>query len=167
MLYRLPRIDGNIAVLSMPAMSIQTSYADCTHRIVRKQHAWETMPGVFAVQIAIFSVIRLEGCKNWASDHNSRVQYDEGSAPALALDATIQRTNNRFANYAKAGLLCGTDGLPHLIADPGLALRYGHAGEVFVRSWSLHAVSSFALLSDSAICKLFRKLLCTACVHSC
>lgn len=34
--------------------------------------------------------------------------------------------------YAEQGLLCGTDGLPHLIADPGLALRYGHAGDVFV-----------------------------------
>lgn len=60
------------------------------------------------------------------------LQYEAGSAPAVALQATIDRTNNRFANYAKAGLLCGNDGLPHLISDPGLALRYGHAGEVFV-----------------------------------
>lgn len=59
-------------------------------------------------------------------------QYDEGSAPALALQATIDRTDKRFANYAKAGLLCGTDGLPHLISDPGLALRYGHAGETLI-----------------------------------
>lgn len=59
-------------------------------------------------------------------------QYDEGSAPALALQATIDRTEKRFANYAKAGLLCGTDGLPHLISDPGLALRYGHAGETLI-----------------------------------
>ena len=58
--------------------------------------------------------------------------YEEGSAPSLALQATIDRTEKRFANYGKAGLLCGTDGLPHLIADPGLALRYGHAGEVFI-----------------------------------
>lgn len=59
-------------------------------------------------------------------------QYEADSAPALALKATIERTKNRFANYAKAGLLCGNDGLPHLISDPGLALKYGHAGEVFV-----------------------------------
>jgi hypothetical protein len=59
-------------------------------------------------------------------------QYEAGSAPALALKATIERTEKRFASYGKAGLLCGADGLPHLIADPGLALRYGHAGEVFV-----------------------------------
>jgi len=59
-------------------------------------------------------------------------QYDPESAPALALKATAERTEKRFANYAKAGLLCGADGLPHLISDPGLALKYGHAGEVFI-----------------------------------
>lgn len=59
-------------------------------------------------------------------------KYEAGSAPSLALQATIERTNNRFANYAKSGVLCGNDGLPHLIADPGLALRYGHAGEIFI-----------------------------------
>ena len=62
------------------------------------------------------------------------VQYDPTSAPALALTATIERTEKRFANYSKQGLLCGNDGLPHLIADPGLALRYGHAREVLVRA---------------------------------
>lgn len=46
----------------------------------------------------------------------------------------MERTEKRFANYAGAGLLCGTDGLPHLISDPGLALRYGHAGETLVSS---------------------------------
>jgi photosystem I subunit 3 len=59
-------------------------------------------------------------------------KYEAGSAPAIALEATMERTKNRFVNYAKAGLLCGNDGLPHLIADPGLALRYNHAGEVFI-----------------------------------
>ncbi|MEW5306373.1 MAG: hypothetical protein WDW38_007113 [Sanguina aurantia] len=58
--------------------------------------------------------------------------YEAGSAPDLALKATMERTQNRFKNYADAGLLCGADGLPHLIADPGLALKFGHAGEVFI-----------------------------------
>lgn len=62
----------------------------------------------------------------------NNAQYEADSAPALAIKATIERTNARFANYAKAGLLCGNDGLPHLISDPGLALKYGHAGEVFI-----------------------------------
>ena len=61
-----------------------------------------------------------------------RLQYEADSAPALALQATIDKTHARFEKYAKQGLLCGTDGLPHLIAAPGLALRYGHAGDVFV-----------------------------------
>ena len=66
-------------------------------------------------------------------------QYEEGSAPALALKATMERTEKRFKNYGDAGLLCGTDGLPHLISDPGLALRYGHTGETLVRcSTRLH-----------------------------
>eukprot|EP00983_Pelagomonas_calceolata_P031196 979417-Pelagomonas_calceolata.AAC.3 len=64
--------------------------------------------------------------------HSMRSQYEPGSAPYLALQATKERTQNRFKNYAKAGLLCGNDGLPHLISDPGLALRFNHAGEVFV-----------------------------------
>ena len=64
---------------------------------------------------------------------NLPMQYEEGSAPALALKATMERTEKRFKNYGDAGLLCGTDGLPHLISDPGLALRYGHTGETLVR----------------------------------
>jgi photosystem I subunit 3 len=64
---------------------------------------------------------------------NKRLKnYEEGSAPALALKATIEKTEKRFDKYGKQGLLCGTDGLPHLIADPGLALRYGHAGDVLL-----------------------------------
>jgi photosystem I subunit 3 len=58
--------------------------------------------------------------------------YEPGSAPYLALEATKARTEARFAKYAKQGLLCGDDGLPHLISDPGLAVRYGHAGETLI-----------------------------------
>ena len=64
------------------------------------------------------------------------LQYEADSAPALALNASIERTEKRFATYAKQGLLCGTDGLPHLISDPGLAIRYGHTGETLVSSGS-------------------------------
>ena len=62
------------------------------------------------------------------------LQYEADSAPALALNATIERTEKRFAKYANQNLLCGSDGLPHLISDPGLALRFGHAGETLVRT---------------------------------
>jgi Photosystem I reaction centre subunit III len=82
-------------------------------------------------------------------------QYAEGSAPALALQATIERTQNRFANYGKAGVLCGTDGLPHLIADPGLALRFGHAGEVFV------SATTTTIVHDDHACCLCRTSMST------
>ena len=64
---------------------------------------------------------------------NKRLKkYEEGSAPALALEKTAERTKRRFKMYADTGVLCGKDGYPHLISDPGYALRYGHAGEVFI-----------------------------------
>merc|ERR1739848_642946 len=43
-----------------------------------------------------------------------------------------ERTEKRFDFYGKAGLLCGADGLPHLIAEPGFALKYGHDGDIFI-----------------------------------
>lgn len=52
-------------------------------------------------------------------------KYEAGSAPALALNATIEKTHRRFEFYGKQGLLCGTDGLPHLIVDGDQA----HLGE--------------------------------------
>lgn len=69
--------------------------------------------------------------------------YQADSAPALALAATKERTQKRFDNYAKAGLLCGNDGLPHLIADPGFALKYGHAGEIFIPTFGFLYVAGY------------------------
>ena len=43
--------------------------------------------------------------------------YAEDSAPALAIKATMEKTKRRFDNYGKQGLLCGSDGLPHLIVS--------------------------------------------------
>ena len=51
--------------------------------------------------------------------------YDEGTPAYLALEAQIERTEARFDKYGKQGLLCGADGLPHLITDG----RWSHAGE--------------------------------------
>jgi len=55
-------------------------------------------------------------------------QYDPESAPALAINDTIEKTKTRFANYASYGLLCGADGLPHLIVDGDL----NHLGEFVI-----------------------------------
>lgn len=43
--------------------------------------------------------------------------YAPDSAPALAIKATMEKTKRRFDNYGKYGLLCGSDGLPHLIVS--------------------------------------------------
>ena len=52
-------------------------------------------------------------------------KYDEGTPPALALQQQITKTKTRFNKYSQSGVLCGTDGLPHLITDG----RWNHAGE--------------------------------------
>merc|ERR1719473_1555442 len=70
-------------------------------------------------------------------------KYSADSSPAIALRATIDRTNKRFDTYGKSGLLCGADGLPHLIAEPGLALRYGHAGDIFIPTFGFLYVAGW------------------------
>jgi len=35
-----------------------------------------------------------------------------------------KRIKFRFDTYSRVGLLCGNDGLPHLVADPGFAIRF-------------------------------------------
>jgi photosystem I subunit 3 len=52
-------------------------------------------------------------------------KYEPESPPALALKQQIARTEARFDKYSRSDLLCGTDGLPHLIADG----RWSHAAE--------------------------------------
>jgi len=52
-------------------------------------------------------------------------KYEQGSLPALALEKQIEQTKTRFARYGAGNLMCGTDGLPHLITDG----EWSHAGE--------------------------------------
>jgi len=64
---------------------------------------------------------------------NSRLSnYEEGTPSYLALQAQIDKTKTRFDKYGKQGLLCGADGLPHLIADG----RWSHAGEFIIPGFS-------------------------------
>merc|ERR1712157_713317 len=44
----------------------------------------------------------------------------------------VKALTKRLKKYANTGVLCGKDGYPHLIADLGFALQYGHTGEVLV-----------------------------------
>nr|YP_009455795.1 photosystem I protein F [Dictyopteris divaricata]YP_010205301.1 photosystem I protein F [Grateloupia livida]AQZ25012.1 photosystem I protein F [Dictyopteris divaricata]UAV85870.1 photosystem I protein F [Grateloupia livida] len=52
-------------------------------------------------------------------------KYEVDSPPSLALNQQIERTKKRFERYSKSELLCGKDGLPHLITDG----RLDHAAE--------------------------------------
>jgi photosystem I subunit 3 len=55
-------------------------------------------------------------------------KYEEGSPASLALQQQIERTKARFDKYSRSELLCGSDGLPHLIADG----RWSHAAEFII-----------------------------------
>ena len=55
-------------------------------------------------------------------------KYEADSPPALALKQQIERTEARFDKYSRSDLLCGTDGLPHLVADG----RWSHAAEFII-----------------------------------
>merc|ERR1712174_154859 len=65
-------------------------------------------------------------------------KYEEGSAGEAAIKDSIKKTKKRFKMYGDTGVLCGKDGYPHLIADPGFALQYGHTGEILVPTFGFH-----------------------------
>jgi photosystem I subunit 3 len=44
-------------------------------------------------------------------------KYEANTPPSLAIQEQILQTKNRFARYSDSTLMCGTDGLPHIIAD--------------------------------------------------
>jgi photosystem I subunit III len=55
-------------------------------------------------------------------------KFQAGTPQRAALESTIAQTNARFAKYGSSSLLCGEDGLPHLIADG----RWSHAGDFMI-----------------------------------
>ena len=65
--------------------------------------------------------------------------YNVDSPPALALQQQIDRTNARFDKYSRSNLLCGTDGLPHLIADG----RWSHAAEFILPGFGFIYISGW------------------------
>ena len=66
-------------------------------------------------------------------------QYDADSPPALALQQQIDRTKARFDKYGRSDLLCGADGLPHLIADG----RWSHAAEFILPGFGFIYISGW------------------------
>lgn len=65
--------------------------------------------------------------------------YQVDSPPALALQQQIDRTNARFNKYSRSDLLCGQDGLPHLIADG----RWTHAAEFILPGFGFIYISGW------------------------
>jgi photosystem I subunit 3 len=66
-------------------------------------------------------------------------KYEADSPPALALKQQIDRTKARFDKYSRSELLCGTDGLPHLIADG----RWSHAAEFILPGFGFIYISGW------------------------
>nr|UNJ15557.1 photosystem I subunit III [Cyanidiaceae sp.] len=56
--------------------------------------------------------------------------YKQNSSEYISIKQQIEKTKNRFDKYSKSSLLCGEDGLPHLITNG----EWGHAGEFFIPS---------------------------------
>jgi photosystem I subunit III len=65
--------------------------------------------------------------------------YQADTPPALALKQQIERTKARFDKYGRSDLLCGTDGLPHLIADG----RWNHAAEFIIPGFGFIYISGW------------------------
>ena len=87
------------------------------------QHALADVSGLTPCKDSAVFKRRLDGS---VKKLTSRLDnYEEGTPAYLALQEQINATKNRFDKYGKQGLLCGADGLPHLIADG----RPSHAGE--------------------------------------
>ena len=65
--------------------------------------------------------------------------YEDETPQSLALQQQIDRTKARFEKYGRSDLLCGTDGLPHLIADG----RWSHAAEFILPGFGFIYISGW------------------------
>ena len=141
-----------------------------------KRIAFVLLTGLIFVsssQLAYADISGLVPCKE-SSAFNKRLKntikrleirlskYEPSTPPALALQAQIKQTQGRFDKYGSSGILCGSDGLPHLIADG----RWNHAGEfmlpgllfIYITGWIgwvgrgyLQAVSSSSKPTEKEI----------------
>lgn len=66
-------------------------------------------------------------------------KYQVDSPSALALQQQMDRTNARFDKYGRSELLCGADGLPHLIADG----RWKHKAEFILPGFGFIYISGW------------------------
>ena len=68
-----------------------------------------------------------------------KASYEPGTPAEKALQQQIDRTEARFDKYSRSALLCGTDGLPHLIADG----RWSHAAEFILPGFGFIYISGW------------------------
>lgn len=66
-------------------------------------------------------------------------KYEKDSPAAFALQQQIDLTQARFDKYSRSNLLCGSDGLPHLIADG----RWTHAAEFILPGFGFIYISGW------------------------
>lgn len=66
-------------------------------------------------------------------------KYEKNSPPALALQQQMDLTQARFDKYSRSSLLCGADGLPHLVADG----RWSHAAEFILPGFGFIYISGW------------------------
>lgn len=65
--------------------------------------------------------------------------YEKNTPPWLAIEQQINLTKNRFEKYNKSNLLCGNEGLPHLVADG----RWNHAAEFIIPGFGFLYISGW------------------------
>ena len=68
-----------------------------------------------------------------------KTNYEINTPPALVLQQQIDRTTSRFDKYGRSKLLCGGDGLPHLVADG----RWNHANEFILPGFGFVYISGW------------------------
>nr|YP_009398809.1 photosystem I reaction center subunit III [Cliftonaea pectinata]ARW68068.1 photosystem I reaction center subunit III [Cliftonaea pectinata] len=132
----------------------------CFLFVFTSQHSYADVSGLVPCKDSQAFSKRL---KNSVKKLEARLsKYEPGTPPALAIDKQIKNTQSRFDKYSKLGVLCGSEGLPHLIADG----RWNHAGEfmlpgllfIYIAGWIgwvgrgyLQAVSSFSKPTEKEI----------------
>lgn len=67
------------------------------------------------------------------------IKYQSGSPAALSLEQQVERTKARFEKYNRSDLLCGADGLPHLVADG----RWDHSAEFIIPGFGFLYISGW------------------------
>lgn len=131
-----PRLNSHFTTKSRPAATVV-----CSATTSEEQSSSSSPLKAFSAAIALSSILLsapvppasadisgLTPCKEskqFAKRQKQEIKklesslklYAPDSAPALAINATIEKTKRRFDNYGKQGLLCGSDGLPHLIVS--------------------------------------------------